>query len=81
MVGDIIPESRATSVGISTLATGHARSFRGLAKRGGNHPALHQGVSLNLAFLSPPLVEAISQGRQPVEPTATRLTQLDLPLD
>jgi hypothetical protein len=27
------------------------------------------------------LVEAILQGRQPVAPTATRLTELDLPLD
>ena len=35
----------------------------------------------NLAFLSPQLVEAILQGRQPVELTATRLTELDLPLD
>jgi site-specific DNA recombinase len=30
--------------------------------------------------LSPRLVEAILQGRQPVELTATRLTELDLPL-
>jgi hypothetical protein len=31
--------------------------------------------------LSPELVEAILQGRQPVKLTATRLTELDLPLD
>jgi hypothetical protein len=31
--------------------------------------------------LSPQLVEAILKGRQPVELTATRLTELDLPLD
>jgi hypothetical protein len=31
--------------------------------------------------LSPQLVEAILQGGQPVELTATRLTELDLPLD
>jgi hypothetical protein len=31
--------------------------------------------------LSPQLVEAIPQGRQSVELTATRLTELDLPLD
>jgi hypothetical protein len=31
--------------------------------------------------LSPQLVEAILQSRQPVELTATRLTELDLPLD
>jgi hypothetical protein len=36
---------------------------------------------VNLAFLSPQLVEAILQGRQPAELTATRLTELDLPLD
>jgi hypothetical protein len=31
--------------------------------------------------LSPQLVEAILEGRQPVELTATRLAELDLPLD
>ena len=31
--------------------------------------------------MSPELIEAILQGRQPVELTATRLTELDLPLD
>jgi hypothetical protein len=31
--------------------------------------------------LSPRLVEATLQGRQPVELTTTRLTELDLPLD
>ena len=36
---------------------------------------------VDLAFLSPELVEAILQGRQPVQLTATRLTGLDLPLD
>ncbi len=36
---------------------------------------------VGLAFLSPQLVEAILQGRQPVQLTATRLTELDLPLD
>jgi hypothetical protein len=34
-----------------------------------------------LGFLSPELVEAILQGRQPVELTATGLTELDLPLE
>jgi site-specific DNA recombinase len=33
---------------------------------------------VNLAFLSPKLLEAILQGRQPVELTVTRLTELDL---
>jgi hypothetical protein len=36
---------------------------------------------VGLAFLSPELVEAILQGRQPVEVTTTRLTEFDLPLD
>jgi hypothetical protein len=36
---------------------------------------------VGLAFLSPHLVEAILQGRQPVELTASRLTEIDLPLD
>ena len=36
---------------------------------------------VNLAFLSPQLVEAILQGRQPAALTVTRLTELDLPLD
>jgi site-specific DNA recombinase len=35
---------------------------------------------VDLAFLSPQLVEAILQGRQPIELTATRLTEFDLPL-
>jgi hypothetical protein len=36
---------------------------------------------VDLAFLSPQLVDAILQGRQPVELTVTRLAELDLPLD
>jgi hypothetical protein len=36
---------------------------------------------VGLAFLSPELLEASLQGRQPVALTATRLTELDLPLD
>jgi len=36
---------------------------------------------VDLAFLSPELVESFLHGRQPVELTATRLTELDLPLD
>ena len=31
--------------------------------------------------MSPELLEAILQGRQPVELTTTRLTEFDLPLD
>ena len=36
---------------------------------------------VDLAFLSPQLVDVILQGRQPVVLTATRLTELDLSLD
>jgi len=36
---------------------------------------------VNLAFLSPKLIEAILEGRQPVALSATRLTELDLPID
>jgi site-specific DNA recombinase len=39
------------------------------------------GAPSTSPFLSPELVEAILQGRQSVELTATRLTELDLPLD
>src|SRR5436189_4040944 len=40
-----------------------------------------EAETMDLAFLSPELIEAILHGRQPVELTATRLTELDLPLD
>ena len=36
---------------------------------------------VGLAFLSPRLVEAILKGQQPAALTATRLSELDLPLD
>jgi hypothetical protein len=36
---------------------------------------------VGLACLSPEMVEAILQGRQPVALTATRVTELDLPLE
>jgi site-specific DNA recombinase len=62
------------------LATGRARSLQELAKRDGITRRYIRRL-LNLAFLSPQLVEAILQGRQPAELTATRLTELDLPLD
>ena len=62
------------------LATGRARSLQELAKRDGISRRYIRRL-IGLAFLSPQLVEAILQGRQPAELTATRLTELDLPLD
>ena len=62
------------------LAAGRARSLRELAERDGITRRYVRRL-VDLAFLSPELVEVILQGRQPVELTATRLTELDLPLD
>jgi hypothetical protein len=61
------------------LATGRARSLQELAKRDGISRRYIRRL-VGLAFLSPQLVEAILQGGQPVALTATRLTELDLPL-
>jgi hypothetical protein len=62
------------------LATGRALSLEALAKRDGITRRYIRRL-VGLAFLSPELVDAILQGRQPVALTATRLTELDLPLD
>jgi DNA invertase Pin-like site-specific DNA recombinase len=62
------------------LATGRARSLQELAKREGISRRYIRRL-VGLAFLSPELVEAILQGRQPVAVTTTRLTEVDLPLD
>jgi site-specific DNA recombinase len=62
------------------LAIGRARSLQELARRDGITRRYIRRL-VGLAFLSPELVEAILQGRQPVALTATRLTELDLPLD
>src|SRR5204863_95419 len=62
------------------LATGRVRSLQQLAKRDGISRRYIRRL-VGLAFLSPQLVEAILQGGQPVELTATRLTEADLPLD
>jgi len=62
------------------LATGRARSLQDLANRDGITRRYIRRL-VDLAFLSPQLVEAILQGRQSVELTATRLTELKLPLD
>jgi site-specific DNA recombinase len=62
------------------LAAGRSRSLRELAERDGITRRYVRRL-VDLAFLSPELVEVILHGRQPVELTATRLTELDLPLD
>src|SRR6201997_5059549 len=62
------------------LVSGRARSLQELAKRDGISRRYIRRL-IGLAFLSPQLIEAIWQGRQPVALTATRLTELDLPLD
>ena len=62
------------------LATGRARSLQELAKRDGISRRYIRRL-VGLAFLTPELVKVILQGRQPVALTATRLTELDLPLD
>jgi site-specific DNA recombinase len=62
------------------LAAGRARSLRELAERSGITRRYVRRL-VDLAFLSPELVEAILHGQQPVQLTATRLTELDLPLD
>jgi hypothetical protein len=62
------------------LATGRARSLQELARRDGITRRYIRRL-IGLAFLSPQLVEAMLQGRQHVELTVTRLTELDLPLD
>src|SRR6266850_2403649 len=62
------------------LAAGRARSLRELAERDGITRRYVRRL-VDLAFLSPELVEVILQDRQPVDLTATRLSELDLPLD
>jgi hypothetical protein len=60
-------------------AAGAAQSVRALVERHG----VDQGdVSrlLPLAFLAPDIVEAILEGRQPIELTAARLKRMRLPL-
>src|SRR5262249_1562677 len=60
------------------LASGRVRSLHELALRDGITRRYIRRL-VDLAFLSPKLVEAILQGPQSDELTATRLTELDLP--
>ena len=62
------------------LATGRVRSLQQLADRDGITRRYIRRL-VDLAFLSPELVEAILQSRQSIQLTATRLTEFDLPLD
>ena len=62
------------------LTTGSAPSLEALAEREGITRRYIRRL-VGLAFLNPELVDAILHGRQPVALTATRLTELDLPLD
>ena len=62
------------------LAAGRVRSLQELALRDGITRRYIRRL-VDLAFLSPQLVEVILQGRQPIELTTTRLTEFDLPLD
>jgi len=54
---------------------GEATSVRVLAKRDKVDPG-DIGKALDLAFLAPDIVEAILDGRQPADLTATRLRRL-----
>ena len=62
------------------LVSGRARSLQELARRDDISRRYIRRL-VGLAFLSPELIEAILQGWQLVALTATRLTELDLPLD
>jgi hypothetical protein len=64
---------------LRSLRPGRVRSLRDLAERDGITRRYIRRI-VGLAFLRPQLVEAILQGRRPIELTATRLTELDLPL-
>jgi DNA invertase Pin-like site-specific DNA recombinase len=62
------------------IRDGNARSVSELARRHGVDRS-DVGRMIRLAFLAPDIVEAILEGRQPVDLTAARLTRLsDLPV-
>jgi hypothetical protein len=60
------------------LRSGSTKSIADLARRHGIHQTDISRV-LPLAFLAPDIVEAILDGRQPVELTAARLKRIRLP--
>jgi len=63
------------------LRDGEARSVHDLARCAGADPGDVSRI-LPLAFLAPDIVEAVLDGRQPIELTAARLKRMrDLPLD
>jgi len=63
------------------LVSGQVPSLAAIASREGISSA-HVSYVMNLAFLAPGIVEAITTGRQPAELTAEMLTKrIDLPLD
>ena len=62
------------------LAAGRVRSLEELATRDGITRRYIRRL-IDLAFLSPLLVDAILEGRHPVALTTTRLREFDLPLD
>src|SRR5262249_9737134 len=62
------------------LATGRVRSLEELAKRDGISRRYIRRL-VDLAFLSPRLIDAILEGRHPIALTATGMSELDLPLD
>ena len=83
-----LSERRKRLKAILRKRSGFLRKQSGFISEALSVEAKRDGISrryirrlVGLAFLSPELVEAILQGRQSVELTATRLTELDLPLD
>ena len=65
--------------GLLVMASGH-RSYAVQYRANGISRRYIRRL-VGLAFLSPRLAEATLKGQQPVELTATRLSELDLPLD
>jgi site-specific DNA recombinase len=60
---------------IDDLMTGRSSSIRGLARRNGRDPG-EVSRTLPLAFLAPDIVEAILEGRQPIELTPQKLRRI-----